>query len=113
MKEVSFAIRHTVPWFTTEIITQKRKVRRMETFWHKYGQDLQWQALTIECSKYKSMLKATKKATISKKINKCGKDSKKLYNFMSNITGTTKTNPIPTTSSNEQLANEFVFYWQN
>ena len=26
MKERSITIRHTVPWFTTEIIAQKRKV---------------------------------------------------------------------------------------
>ena len=54
------------------------------------------------------MLKATKKATLSEKIKECGRDSKKLYNFVSNITGTTKINPMPTPSSNEKLANEFA-----
>ena len=54
------------------------------------------------------MLKATKKATLSEKIKECGRDSKKLYNFVSNITGTTKTNPMPAASSDEQLANEFA-----
>ena len=115
MKERSVTRRHTVPWFTTEIITQKRKVQRREKTWHKYGQDHQWQALKIECSKYKSMLKATKKATLNEKIIECGRDSKKLYKFVSIITGTSKINPMPTASSDEQLENEFAefFYWQN
>ena len=69
MKERSITIRCTVPWFTTEIITQKRKVGRREKIWHKYGQDHQWQDLKIECSKYRSMLKATKKATLRRSMN--------------------------------------------
>ena len=77
MKETSFTIRHTVPWFTTEITAQKREVGRRKKIWCKYGQDHQWQALKIESSKYKSMLKATKKATLCEKIKECGRDSKK------------------------------------
>ena len=57
------------------------------------------------------MLKTTKKATLSEKIKECGRDSKKLYNFVSNITGTTKNNPMPTASSDEQLANEFAEFF--
>ena len=33
---------------------------------------------------------------------------KKLYNLVSNITGMTKTYPMPTAGSDEQLANEFA-----
>ena len=108
MMEKSITIGHTVPWFTTGIITQKRMVRRREKIWHKYGQGHTWQVLKIECFKYKSMLKVTKKVTLSENINECGRDSKQLYNFVSNITGTTKTNPMPTVSSDEQLANQFA-----
>ena len=39
------------------------------------------------------------------------KKLKKLYNFVSNITGTTKTNPMPTASSDEQIANEFAVFF--
>ena len=35
----------------------------------------------------------------------------KLYNFVSNITGTTKTNPKPNASSDEQLENEFAEFF--
>ena len=54
------------------------------------------------------MLKATKKATLSEKIKECGRDSNKLYNLVSNMTGMTKTNSMPTADSDEQLANEFA-----
>ena len=99
MEERSITTRLTVPWFSTEIIAQKRAVRRRKKIWHNFGQDHQWQALKIECSKYKSMLKATKKAACSEKTNECGRDSKKYTNFVSNITGTTNTNPMTTVSS--------------
>ena len=111
MKEISITIRHTVPWFTTEIITQKRKVQRREKIWCKYGQDHQKQALKIEHSKYKSILKATMEATLCEKIKECGRDSKILYKFVSNITGTTKINPMPNANSDEQLANEFAEFF--
>ena len=57
------------------------------------------------------MLKATKKATLSEKINECGRDSKKLYNFVSNITSTSQMIPMPTARSDKQLANEFAEFF--
>ena len=54
------------------------------------------------------MLKVTKKVTLNEKINECGRDYKKLYNFVSNIAGTTKTNPWLTVNSDEQLANDIA-----
>ena len=42
MKERSLTLRHTVPWFTAEIIAQKRKAHRREKIWQKYGQDHHW-----------------------------------------------------------------------
>ena len=76
MKERTLTIRHTIPWFTMEIIAQKRKVQIRQKIWQKYGQDHHWQALKKEHTKYKLMLKKTKKATLSEKIKECGRDSK-------------------------------------
>ena len=90
---------------------RKGKFKEGRKCGRKYGQDHHWQALKKEHTKYKLMLKTTKKATHSEKIKECGKDSKKLYKFVSNITGTTKTNPMPMASSDEQIANEFAEFF--
>ena len=113
MKKRSITIRCTVPWFTTEIIAQKRMVRRREKIWCKYGQNHQWQALKIECSKHKSMLKVTKKATLSEKITECGRDSKK-YTILYQIS---QAQPKLTQYQLLALMNKHMrlqsFYWQN
>ena len=46
MKERSLTIRHTVPWFTTKIITQKRKVQRREKNTFLLN-------VTLQCSTYR------------------------------------------------------------
>ena len=54
------------------------------------------------------MLKSIQKTTVSKKINECKQDTKKLYAFVNNIIGRASENPLPNRDSNEQLAEEFA-----
>ena len=47
----------------------------------------------------------------SAKIEMCGHDTKKLYNLVNNMTGRTKTNPMPPGRKDTELANEFADFF--
>ena len=53
-------LRKKVPWFTQEIREKKRVVHRRETIWKKYRRDDLCQALKVERSSYRKMLKMAK-----------------------------------------------------
>ena len=76
-----------VPWFTQEIREKKRIVCRRETIWKKYRREDQWQALKIERSSYRQMLKKAKAGSITIMNEDCNRDSKKLYNLASLLMG--------------------------
>ena len=48
---------------------------------------------------------------LSDKIAECGNNPKKLYRINGNILGTTVDNPLPTSSSDEALANPFTDFF--
>ena len=106
-------LRKKVPWFTQEIREKKRVVCRRETIWKKYRRDDLWQALKIERSSYRRMLKMAKAESITKMVDDCNRDSKKLYNLAALLMGTVKENPLPDHTDKEELANQFASFFIN
>ena len=108
-------VRKKVPWFTQEIREKKTVVCRRETIWKKYRRDDQWQALKIERSSYRQMLKKAKAKSITMMIEDCNRNSKKLYNLAALLMGTAKENPLPDHTDKKELANQFAsfFYYKN
>ena len=106
-------VRKKVPWFTQEIREKKRVVHRRETIWKKYRRDDQWQALKIERSSYRRMLKKAKAESITMMVQDCKRDSKKLYNLAALLMGMVKENPLPDHTDKEELANQFACFFIN
>ena len=73
--------------------------------------EAQWYTLKKERYKYRCMFYEIKKVKITAKVLKCDRDSKKLYNLVSNLTGTKADNPLPEHNDSEQLANEFLDFF--
>ena len=76
-------VRDKNPWFTEELRTQKKIVRRRETTYKKYGQHHQWLALREERAKYKRMIWNLLKEKISNKFLEARGNTKQLYNLVS------------------------------
>ena len=64
-------------------------------------------------NEYNRLLLRTKIDAISTKVSECETDTKKLYNLIRYLTGTTTSNPLPPSSSDEELANDFADYFMN
>ena len=73
--------------------------------------EAQWYTLKKERDKYRSMLHEIKKEKITAKVLECDRNSKKLYDLVSNLTGTKVVNPLPEHNDSEQLANEFADFF--
>ena len=64
-------------------------------------------------NEYNRLLLRTKIDAISTKVSECETDTKKLYNLIRYLIGTTTSNPLPPSSSDEELANVFADYFMN
>ena len=105
--------RKRVPWMTKEVKEQRKITRNRERIWRKYGEDHQWEAFKREQRRYRSILNYTKSSVLNIKIRECGRDAKKLFTLVFNITGTTSTNPMPSCSDYHLLANNFADYFNS
>ena len=59
------------------------------------------------------LLNRTKTDAISTRVSECKTDTKKLYNLIRYLTGTSTSNPLPPSSSDEEMTNEFADYFMN
>ena len=58
----------------------------MERLWRRNKTSETWEAFKIERNKYQQLLRKIKVDVISEKVLECGKDIKKLYNLVAEIT---------------------------
>ena len=70
-KTKTILVRPTNPWFTEDVKTQKRLMRKRESIWWKYRLQSNWIAFKVERNNYRAMLKSIRKTTVSEKINEC------------------------------------------
>ena len=61
-----------------------------------------WYSLKQMRNEYNRLLLRTKIDTISTKVSECEMDTKKLYNLLRYLTGTTTSNPLPPSLSDEE-----------
>ena len=87
LEQKEYVSRRNFPWYNEEIRTQKQKVRRRERIWKRYKTPDTLKALKVDRNKYKYMLKISKASVLRKKIDECGRDSKKLYKLITELTG--------------------------
>ena len=64
-------------------------------------------------NEYNRLLDRTKTDAISTKVSECETDTKKLYNLIRYLTGISTSNPLPPSSSVEELVNEFADYFMD
>ena len=64
-------------------------------------------------NEYNRLLKRTKIDAISTKVSECETDTKKFYNLIRHLTGTSTSNPLPPSLRDEELTNEFADYFMN
>ena len=113
LQSKSITERTKVPWFDNEVKEYKQIARCREKLWRKYHTPELWKALQVARRTYHDKIKSCKTSTISTQVLECGKDSKKLFELVSKLTGSKATNPMPNHKDTQQLTEEFADHFLN
>ena len=99
------------PWYDNYLKHQRQIVKNRERKWLKYMEQLHWKAYKRERNRFITMIKYKKRDHLHNWISTTKGNSKKLYQLITNLTGQNKSNPLPTSTSDEDLADEFATYF--
>ena len=111
LKAIKCTNRQKHPWHNQFIKDQKRVVKNREKIWRRYQQEHQWLAYKKERNAYNRLLTFQKKQTLSELIKNSGKDTKKLFDLVNNLTSNKPSNKMPEGQSDGMLAKEFATFF--
>ena len=85
---------------------------KLEKKWTKYKLDSCWQAYKKARNSYYYLLNSKKKEALKGKISDCSNDAHKIHQLINNLTKPHEEMQWPKYSNPEDLANEFVAYFE-
>ena len=89
------------PWYSATLKEQRKIVRLREHIYKRDRQQHQWKAFTRECNRCTGMLE---EATL---------DSRQLFQLVDTLLGCKEDNPLPETTSNSALVEDFVSFFHD
>ena len=99
--------RKNKPWHTNQLLGQLKIVRNRERTYMNYRQNHYRKAFTREHNRYNGMLDQVTK------MNKANKDSKQLFRSLNSLLEHKIENPLPTGTTDSQLAEDFKDFFLN
>ena len=105
--------RPKVTWFNNDLLRLKQRKRKCERKWQKSKLNVDYEIFKEAKLDYVRALSESKVKHINSLIDQCDRDPKKLFQLVSNLTGKNTDNPLPESSSDEELANEFASFFLN
>ena len=109
VKKITLRIRK--PWYDSDLKHQRHIVINRERKWLKYREQSHWKAYKKERNRFITMIKYKKRDHIHNWISATTRNSKKLYQLITKLAGQNTSNPLPASTSNEELAEEFANYF--
>ena len=105
--------RKNKPWYTSQLLEQRKFVRNRERAYIQHKENHHWKAFTREQNRYNRMLDYNKRHHLIMKIDKANKDSKQLFRTLNSLLGNKSENPLPIGTTNDQLAEDFADFFLN
>ena len=99
------------PWVDQDLASQKKVLRRCEKIWLRFRTVACWQAYQHERRHHQGKIIEMQKEKISKKIEECGSNSRKLFQLVNHLTGPKPENPMPPRNTDKELADEFAHFF--
>ena len=104
--------RHKKPWYVEDLKNQRRIMKNRERKWTKYRED-QPGRHSKENEIDLSQCLDSKSMTIHNLVNTNNTDTKKHYKTITEITSQKKKNPLPESTTDQQLAKDFETFFFN
>ena len=112
-KSRTIVSRPTVPWYTEYLREFKRIRRKVESIHLKFKNDISKTIYNKIKSRYSAAVSYAKSQFYHTKIQEAENNTKYLYDAISGLTGRTKQNPLPPSTDDTTLANDFLKYFSN
>ena len=103
--------RKSRPSYNSQLLEQRKVTRNREMAFNKYREDHHWRAYTKEWNRYNRMLEFNKRMYIINKVKESTNNSRQLIKLAVNLLGKKDENPMSPSTSNSQLAEEFVEFF--
>ena len=112
LKKVKTTNRKLKPWYDEDLKQQRTIMKNWERKWIKYHEDHLWKAYVIERNRYNTLLKFKKNDCLHRIIKTNSNNTRKLIKLVSEITGSSKPNPMPDAQSDKELAKNFAHFFR-
>ena len=106
-------MRPNTQWYNDDLRNAKRGKRKAERQWRRTKLEVFHQLFREKCSHLGTLLSKAKNMYYTNKIQKIGNDHKQLFNLTKQLMGKNKQSPLPTSSSEIELANLFAEFFLN
>ena len=103
--------RPSAPWYSEEIAAEKRKRRKLERRWHKFGTEADKLQYPNQCSRVRKLLKSSNMSYYASLINENKSDSKVLFNIIDRMLHRTPQNHYPSCGSPKELFDKFADFF--
>lgn len=110
LKTKTITIRPRLPWYTNDLKELKLQRRRAERRWRKTNDLSDFQVFRSLRNLYSQKLQQSKFIHINDMVSECGRDSKKLFKLVNNLTGRAKVNQFPDENA-DVLASKFCDFF--
>ena len=112
LKKVTTTNRKPKPRYDEDLKQQRTIMKNRECKWMKYHEDHLWKAFVRERNRYNTILKFKKNACQHKIIKTNSNNTRELYKLVSELTGSSKPNPMPDAQSDKDLAEGFAQFFR-
>ena len=109
----SITSRHKKPWYDEDLKNKRKILKNNERKWIRYREGQHWKAYKREWNRFVTMLRYKEHNLIHNLINTKTTDNKKLYRIITEVTSQNKQNPLPKSTSDQQLAEDFAAFFLN
>ena len=112
LKKVKTTNRKPKAWYDKDLKQQRTIMKNREHKWVKYHEDHLWKAYVGERNRYNTMLKFKRNDCLHRIIKSNSNNTRKLFKLVSEITGSSKPNPMPDAQSDKELAEDVAQFFR-
>ena len=101
------------PWYSKQLQSQKRILRRKERPYRKTKLEVHREAYHQQSALFFKNLNRSRTQYCSKRVENCGSDQKKIFKVTNSLYGKKTLHILPKADSDEALANDFMKFFMN
>ena len=112
-KKCQVTVRPSAPWYTSDVVAEKRKRRRLERRWRASRLQCDWDQYVCQCCVVNNLIATLKSAHYTSIINEHSSDQRTLFATVNKLLQKPFGKCYPPSVDNTALANSFADFFIN